>query len=146
MKSTKFRLFLVLIAVTLVIQFVPYGPTTNPLTLAEPAWDSLATRELFLRSCGDCHSHQTRWPWYSSVAPVSWLVRHDVDEGREHFNVSAWGWQRKNKGNEAAKEVREGKMPPLIYLFAHTEARLSDDDKAFLVRGLVATFGDKRDD
>ncbi len=72
-------------------------------------------------------------------------MRFDIDEGREHFNVSAWGQQRKNKGNESAESVREGEMPPLIYLIPHPEARLSDTEEAELVRGLLATFGSKRE-
>jgi mono/diheme cytochrome c family protein len=137
----KFKILLILIAVAVLIQFIPYGKTTNPPVLAEPAWDSPTTRQLFFRACGDCHSNESKWPWYSSYAPVSWLVRADIDEGREHFNVSAWGQQRKNKGDEAAKSVREGEMPPLIYLIPHPEARLSDAEQTELIRGLLTTFG-----
>lgn len=126
------------------IQFVPYGRDhTNPEVLAEPKWDSLRTEALFDRACKDCHSHKTEWPWYSRIAPVSWLVRHDVDEGREHFNVSAWGMQEKNEGDEAAQTVREGEMPMWIYLPTHPQARLNDAEKRSLVEGLVLTFGDK---
>src|SRR5690242_16317240 len=74
-----------------VAQLVPYGHDhTNPRTVAEPAWDSPATRALADRACFDCHSNQTRWPWYSHVAPTSWLVQHHVDEGREVLNFSTW--------------------------------------------------------
>lgn len=138
------KILLGLAAFFVLIQLVPFGRDhTNPPVTGEPAWDFPETKALFDRACADCHSHGTVWPWYASVAPVSWLVQHDVDEGREHFNVSAWGSQKKNKGDEAAEEVREGEMPPFVYLPTHPEARLTDGEKAALVKGLAATFGDE---
>jgi len=129
------------------IQFVPFGRNhTNPAVVAEPQWDAPQTRALFMRACGDCHSNETVWPWYSHVAPVSWLVAHDVDEGREHLNTSLWGHQKKNEGDEAAKEVKEGEMPPLVYLPTHPEAWLSDDEKSQLIAGLKATFGEEEEE
>jgi mono/diheme cytochrome c family protein len=130
--------FILLIA----IQLIPFGKDhTNPQVIAEPEWDSPQTRTLFMRACGDCHSNETEWPWYSHVAPVSWLVAHDVEEGREHFNISVWGHQKKNEGDEAAEEVEEGEMPPLVYLPAHPEAWLNETEKAELISGLKSTFG-----
>ena len=129
------------------IQVVPYGRDhTNPPVVQEPQWDTPKTRALFMRACADCHSNETKWPWYSNIAPVSWLVQHDVDEGREHFNVSNWLHQKKNKGDEAAEEVREGDMPPLVYLPAHPEARLSKIEKKELITGLINTFGEEDDE
>jgi mono/diheme cytochrome c family protein len=126
------------------MQFVPYGRDhANPAVVAEPQWDTQTTRELFARACADCHSNETKWPWYSNIAPVSWLVQHDVDEGREHFNVSMWGVQKKNEGDEAVKEVKEGEMPPCAYTAAHPEAKLTESEKALLIKGLSATFGEK---
>ena len=128
------------------IQFIPYGKNhTNPPVIAEPKWDSPQTRTLFMRACGDCHSHETKWPWYSNIAPVSWLVYHDVVEGREHFNISAWGHQKKNEGDEAAEELEEGEMPLKPYLLAHPEARLNKQEKALLIEGLKKTFGEKKE-
>lgn len=124
------------------IQFIPYGKDhTNPPVISEPMWDSPKTKELFNNACANCHSNQTTYPWYSNVAPLSWLIAHDVEEGREHFNVSAWGAQKKNEGEDAAKEVREGSMPPWFYLPTHPEARLSESDKQALISGLEKTFG-----
>jgi hypothetical protein len=108
----------------------------------EPDWDRPRTRELFFRTCRDCHSNETSWPWYSHVAPASWLVQHDVEEGREHFNVSEWG-REDNEGDEAAELLREGEMPPWFYLPAHPEALLTDAERRELVAGLVATFGEE---
>ncbi len=138
----KFKLLGLLIVVAVAIQFVPYGKDhVNPPVVAEPQWDKPQTKELFYRVCGNCHSNTTTWPWYSSIAPVSWLVQRDVDEGREHFNVSMWGAQKVNKGRDAADELREGDMPPWFYVIGHPEAKLSDDVKGQFVQGLTATFG-----
>lgn len=124
------------------IQFIPYGKDhTNLPVMSEPQWDSARTKELFNRACADCHSNETKYPWYSNVAPVSWLVTRDIDEGREHFNVSVWGIQKKNEGEDAAKEVRKGEMPMWIYTIAHPEARLSSAEKQELISGLEKTFG-----
>ncbi len=123
-----------------VIQFVPYGRNhTNPPVGAEPKWNSPETRETFFRVCANCHSNETIWPWYSHVAPASWLVQHDVDEARANFNVSRWG-TGDNDGDHAARMVRRGKMPPGYYLIAHPEARLSDEQKQAFITGLDATF------
>lgn len=88
------------------------------------------------RSCNDCHSHQTRWPWYSQIAPVSWLVIHDVNEGRKHLNFSMWGSYDERRADHKLEEVEEeiskGGMPLPIYLPMHPEAKLSDDDKRVL--------------
>lgn len=129
------------------IQFIPYGKThTNPPVIAEPIWDSPRTQELFNRACANCHSHKTTYPWYSHVAPLSWLIERDVQEGREHFNVSAWGAQKENEGDEASKEVKEGSMPPWFYLPTHPEAKLTDTEKAELISGLEKTFGKEEEE
>jgi mono/diheme cytochrome c family protein len=132
---------LLALAVLVAIQLVPYGRAhSNPPVQAEPPWDSEATRTLFFQACGDCHSNETVWPWYSAVAPVSWLVQHDVDEGREHLNVSEWGRERQD-GDEAAEMVRDEEMPPWFYLPLHPEARLTADEIEGFLAGLEATFG-----
>ena len=113
-----------------------------PKVEREPEWDRPRTRELFFRVCKNCHSNETEWPWYSFVAPASWLVQRDVEEGRSHFNVSQWG-REENHGDEAGMLVREGEMPPWFYLPFHPQERLSDEDRADLSGGLVATFGEE---
>jgi mono/diheme cytochrome c family protein len=122
------------------IQLVPYGRDhDNPPVTGEPAWDSPATRALSVTACFDCHGNETAWPWYTNVAPISWLVQRDVDEGREVLNFSEWGSGQ--EANEAAEAVREGEMPPASYLWLHPDARFSDADRQALIDGLVATFG-----
>ena len=137
------KLVLALVAVFAVIQFVPYGREhSNPPVTMEPRWNSPETKATFERACGDCHSHQTKWPWYSHVAPVSWLVQHDVDEGRAEFNVSNSDGGK--EAHEAAEMVTKGKMPLRQYLFAHPEARLGADEQQAFAIGLDATFGKGR--
>jgi mono/diheme cytochrome c family protein len=125
----------------LLIQLIPYGRGhTNPPVIAEPPWDSLQTRASFMQVCGDCHSNETIWPWYSHVAPVSWLIQHDVEEGREYLNVSEWG-TREFEAEEAAEVYKEGEMPPLQYYPTHPEACLSAADRSDFMQGLITTFG-----
>ena len=127
------------------IQLVPYGHDhKNPPVSGEPKWDSPRTVELFDRACKNCHSNETVWPWYTSIAPASWLAQVDVDFGRGKFNVSEWGRSTENEGDKAAEEVKEGKMPPFFYLPAHPEAKLSAAEKEELAKGLVATFGEDK--
>lgn len=126
------------------MQLLPVGARRdNPPVVAGPAWDSERTRELFFRSCSDCHSNQTRWPWYSGVAPMKWLVAYDVANGREHLNVSEWHRPQRH-ADDAAEEVEEGAMPLPTYLWFHPEARLTPQERRELVAGLAATFGDGR--
>jgi hypothetical protein len=84
------------------------------------------------RSCRDCHSNDTTWPWYSSVAPVSWLVARDVREGRREFNMSEFGTyepkKQQRKLEEACKQVKEGEMPMWIYTIQHPDATLRPGD------------------
>ncbi|MCC7369238.1 MAG: heme-binding domain-containing protein [Chloroflexi bacterium] len=134
----------VLGTVFLAIQLVPYGrPGPNPPVRVEPRWDSPTTRQLAARACFDCHSNETTYPWYSYVAPVSWLVARDVTEGRAKLNFSEWDLPQREAG-EAAKELQKGKMPMPIYLPTHPEAGLADDEKRALIRGLQATVSADR--
>ncbi|MCX8062213.1 MAG: heme-binding domain-containing protein [Anaerolineales bacterium] len=141
LKKVIFGLFALGLFVFLALQFVPYGRNhTNPPAIAEPNWDSPRTRAYFFRACADCHSNETVWPWYSHIAPISWLIQRDVDRGRAALNVSEWGVQR-NEGEDAAELVQSGEMPLPIYLPLHPEARLSPQEKQAFIQGLVATFG-----
>lgn len=121
----------------LAIQLIPIN-TTNPPIVNEPAWDSPQTRELVQRACFDCHSNETVWPRYSKIAPVSWLIAHDVKEGREHVNYSNY---RPNRENESIEVIVKGKMPPVYYTALHPEANLTPAEQEALIAGLRATFG-----
>ncbi len=88
------------------------------------------------RSCGDCHTGATRWPWYSQISPVSWYLASDVDQGRRHLALSDWAsYDSKralNKLDEICEQVQQGEMPPSPYLLIHRDARLSEPDKKLL--------------
>lgn len=132
---------IILLGIFVLMQFVPYGRNhTNPPVRQEPAWDSPQTAALARRACFDCHSNQTQWPWYSNLAPVSWLVQRDVDEGRRKLNFSEWDRPQKN-AEEAAEQVQKGEMPPWFYLPLHAPARLSQAEKQALMDGLQTTLG-----
>jgi mono/diheme cytochrome c family protein len=136
-----FRAGLGLLLAMFAIQFVPYGhDRVNPAIAAEPAWDSPATRALAKQACFDCHSNETEWPAYSRVAPVSWLIQHDVSEGRAVLNFSEWQ-RTQTEAKEAREEILEREMPPAIYQFMHAHARMSDADRDRLARGLANTVG-----
>lgn len=130
-----------LVGLLVVIQAVPYGRAhVNPPVVAEPHWDSPATRALAVRACFDCHSNETVWPWFTSVAPISWLAERDVEEGRRKLNFSEWTGGGYEVG-EMAETIREGEMPPVYFGWMHASARLSDYETQQLIQGLQATFG-----
>ncbi|MBP6471317.1 MAG: heme-binding domain-containing protein [Chloroflexi bacterium] len=134
----------ILVVGLLVIQIVPYGRDhTNPAVVQESNWDSPQTRELAQRACFDCHSNETDWtPWYTSIAPASWLVYRDVVEGRSRLNFSEWNrnFEIKREPQEISNIVLGGEMPPAQFLLMHSEARLTQAEKEQLAAGLVATF------
>ena len=128
----------------LVAQAVPYGwKQDNPPVVAEPAWDSARTRELFVRACADCHSNETQWLWFTNIAPGSWLAANDVYGGRDELNLSEWtaGNERNaRRARDSAEVTRDGSMPPLQFTLLHPEARLTDAEKADLATGLEASL------
>ncbi|HEX8132963.1 MAG TPA: heme-binding domain-containing protein [Actinomycetes bacterium] len=90
--------------------------------------------------CYDCHSHQTRRPLYGRVAPFSWLIARDVEQGRDKLNFSTWEVSG-GDARDAAETIVEGSMPPSRYLPLHPDARLSDADRRLLVDALDAMGG-----
>ncbi len=130
-----------IVAGLLAIQLIPYGRAhNNPPVTQAVVWDSPRTAELWDRACADCHSNETEWPWYTNVAPISWLVQNHVDEGRAHLNVSEWDKPHRET-DEAAGTVRRGSMPPSSYTYMHRDAVLSAQEKQDLIDGLNATLG-----
>ncbi|MFY0686047.1 MAG: heme-binding domain-containing protein [Cyclobacteriaceae bacterium] len=93
---------------------------------------------LIVSACYDCHSNQTEYPWYSYVAPVSWLIIKDTNEGREELNFSKWGTMAKRrkirKLKEIGEEVEEKEMPMTVFTITHPEARLTDEQRDQIVR------------
>lgn len=135
------KLILVVLAVGLagflLIQLLPLGRDhTNPPVVQEPPWDSPATRALAVRACFDCHSNETVWPWYSNLAPASWLVARDVSEARGYLNFSDW-----LPGDVDLDDLEEvvagGEMPPAQYKLLHPGARLTGAEGQQLLQGLL---------
>ena len=136
-----FRLFVLGAIVLLAIQLVPYGREhTNPRTVQELKWNRPQTRALAQDACFACHSNLTEWPWYTSVAPMSWLTTRDVEDGRATLNFSEW--QRPQEANlqEVVEAIRGKEMAPVQYRLVHSEARLTDTERQQLERGLVASW------
>jgi hypothetical protein len=129
-----------LMAGGILIQFLPYGHDhTNPPVAGEPHWDSQQTRDLVTQACYDCHSNQTTWPWYSNIAPMSWLIQHDVEEGRSRLNFTEWNQPQREVEN-AARQVQRGEMPQWYYVLLHPTANLTPADKQALVHGLQTSL------
>ncbi len=137
----RLLLYIVLPAIVLfgLIQFVP-ASRTNPSVRADLSAPS-AIKALLKASCYDCHSNETTWPWYSKIAPVSWLVVHDVNEGRSELNFSDWGtynnFKKRYLLGEMKETIEEGTMPVKLYTYAHSQAKLDEKSKAQLVRWIT---------
>jgi hypothetical protein len=120
----------VIIAILLLSQLIPVTRSNPPVSgeILTPVEISGILR----KSCYDCHSHQTNWPWYSRIAPVSWLVIQDVEEGRAHLNFSTWNNYNSREKIKIYEEMREvlekEEMPLKPYLWMHSEAKLSEKD------------------
>ena len=136
------------VATFALIQAVPYGHThTNPTNYNrqyEPNWDSTATRDLVVRACYGCHSNEVKYPSYSKIAPISWMVASHVDEGRSAVNFSTFtkDGDGNRKVHDIIEVIQEGSMPPSYYTHfgKHPEAKLTAAEKQQLVSGLSATF------
>lgn len=139
------RAVIILAAVLVLVQFVPVDRTNPPLGGEVPAPPEV--RAILKRACYDCHSNETVWPWYGRVAPFDWLMERDVREGRREVNFSTLAdaplKRRQRKWMEIPEQVEKREMPPWFYTAVHPEARLSDADRAALVRW--AQEGGRRD-
>ena len=124
-------------------QLIPVNRTNPPVTSDVSA--PLEIKSLLRNACYDCHSHETVWPWYSRVAPVSWLIASDVKEGRGKMNFSTWADYKPAKQgvllDDAAEQIRQGDMPPFYYAWMHPNARLTDAQKEQLVTWMKSGAG-----
>jgi hypothetical protein len=130
-----------LLVLLVAIQFVPVERGNPPVEAEVPAPANIRTT--LRRACYDCHSNETVWPWYSRVAPFSWLVAGHVRSGREELNFSTWNRvatrQQVKKLKESWEEVAEGEMPPWFYLGVHRDAALSAGDRTALRNWALST-------
>ena len=120
------------------IQFIPVDRTNPPIT-REPNWSSPEARALVKENCFQCHSNETEWPWYSYIAPASWLIKFDVVKGRSTFDYSEWD---QNPGNlsDMIRNIDSGRMPPLQYTIFHPNLRLDPQQKQALNDALTSTL------
>lgn len=134
------RILIALVVVFLGIQLVPVARTNPPVTATIDV--PPAVHSILVRSCFDCHSNETQWPWYSKVAPVSWLVAKDVREARKKLNFSTWDQYNARRAAHKIREIREeleeGAMPLPNYLRMHPLARLSEGEVATLEEWSIA--------
>lgn len=138
------RAGLALVIGTTLVQFVPAPPRSNPpvdrdQTIEANVRLTPEARDVLRRSCGNCHSNETKWPWYSHFAPGSWMVGRHVENGRQALNFSEWRSRVGRKPGAAMASLagvcaaaQTGRMPPSSYLWLHPEAKLSADDKRVL--------------
>ena len=131
------------VAVAAGIQLVPAGRShANPPVTGEPQWTDPQARELMVRACYGCHSNEVDWPWYSSVAPVSWAISDHVSEGREAVNYSEFD-RPQEEADETIEVLLDGSMPPAYYtrFGLHPDADLSAAEVDALVAWLRQTPG-----
>ena len=135
MKKWLKRAGLAVVILLVAMQFVP-------ITRINPRERSEASRPpevpaLLQRACYDCHSNETRWPWYSYIAPVSFLIARDVREGRRELNFSIWNQynqgRKMRKFKEIVEQLEKGNMPQWYYVLIHAEAKLSDGEREAII-------------
>lgn len=126
------------------VQLVPYGRNhASPPDGQPAAFDSRRTEELAQRACFDCHSNRTKWPWYASLAPISWRIQSHVEGGRRALNFTALDTATEDgaeAAGEAGETIQKGEMPPSDYVLMHPEARLTASERKELAAGLDRTF------
>lgn len=138
------KILIGLVVVFIVLQFFridmenpAFDPSADFITYEKVPEDVAL---LLTTACYDCHSHKTVYPWYAHVAPVSWIVEHDIEEGREHLNLSQWSSYSKDKRkhilDEMYEEVEEGEMPLSGYKLTHSDADLNEMQTEQLVHWL----------
>ena len=128
------KALIILIVILVAIQFISVDKTNPPIAADLNAPPEV--KEIFKRACYNCHSNETVWPWYSNIAPVSWLVAGDVKDARAHLNFSEWGnLSRKDRvkmKEEIWEEIEKEKMPLWKYTLLHPEATLKQKDKELI--------------
>ncbi len=144
------KIIAAIILLLLLIQFIRIDKT-NPSSV--PSQDLIYVTSapgdiasIIKTSCYDCHSNQTKYPWYTNLAPISWFLKHHINEAREHMNFSEWGSYPAGKQNhklgECYEELEEGDMPLFSYTLVHGEARLNDMQQEKLETWFKQTSGE----
>jgi hypothetical protein len=131
------KALLILIAAFVVAQIFPVHRDNPPVDASRTLYSTFPVpadvHAIFERSCSDCHSNQTTWPWYSHFAPVSWKVADDVHQGRRHFSLSDWGTypaeKQQRKLGEICEQVKTKEMPDQFYVWVHSQAKLAPEER-----------------
>jgi hypothetical protein len=143
MSDSVKRILLITTGLLIIIQFIPLDRSNPPVTAEIQLDEDLSP--ILKRSCYDCHSNMTKWPWYAHVAPVSFFIVHDVHEGREHLNFSGWqnysAEKKKKLVGEMLDEIREGDMPLFTYTIIHQGTKLSDAEVKSIQAWALSEFG-----
>ena len=137
----KKKIILGVVALFLLIQLFqidsdnpPIDSSLDFITVTNPPEQ---IRTILKTACYDCHSNETKYPWYSRIAPVSWWIRDHIDEARDELNFSEWGTYDLKRSNhkleEMGEEVEEDEMPLTSYTLAHSESRLTEDQREALI-------------
>jgi len=134
-RSFWVRASLAVIAGVILLSVLALLLETNPPVKQEPAWDSPQTRALAQRACFDCHSNETVWNVNTRLPVGSWLAVFDTVRGRRELNFSEWT-ANSRRAREAGEQIKEGAMPPAIYILMHPNAALSAAEKQQLITGL----------
>jgi hypothetical protein len=144
MKKILKWIFAVLLLGFVLLQFTN-PPRTNPPVVHDLMATSVPPPEIAAMlhaACYDCHSYETKWPWYSRIAPVSWLIAADVNGGRTNLNLSDWPGDQPDRAMKRLEDMSEkigyGEMPPSKYTAIHADARLTDSQKKALTDWLDA--------
>jgi len=139
--KTKNKIILGLIAILVIMQFFridkenpPIDPKSDFINVLNPP---IEVANIIKTSCYDCHSHESKYPWYTNVAPISWVMGNHINEGREHLNFSTWATYPEAKAlhklEEFYEEVEEGEMPLSSYTLIHKEAVLTNEQTKLMV-------------
>jgi hypothetical protein len=144
----KKKILIGVVLLLVIIQFFRIDKT-NPeviqendfITISNPPEDIAA---IIKTSCYDCHSNETRYPWYTNISPIAWWVKHHINEGREELNFSEWGTfkekRQKHKLEECIELIEENEMPLKSYLITHGDAKLSEDERKLLLEWLKEKY------
>ncbi len=149
-KITIKKVVLMLIVVFCLIQAIRIDKTITPIDTSKDLISITApdveTTDILKKACYDCHSNQPTFPWYTNVAPVSWWIKHHIDEGRHHLNFSEWSTfsakKKNHKIEECVEMLESNEMPMNSYTCMHKEAKLTNDQRLALVnyfKGLKET-------
>ena len=141
--KTIIYILLTLVAVLFIINSIPVNMSNPPVSSDIETPENV--KKILRESCYDCHSNETVWYWYTEYAPISWLIAHDVNEGREYLNFSTWDKYKKSEKKElladSIETIVEGEMPTKIYEFMHPEAKIDEEELKILTMWVEKEYG-----